>query len=410
MQWVYNFIIKFYYFTIVCASPFNLKAKVWLEGRKNLIEKLKIAIGKNSNIIWFHCASLGEFEQGRPVIEAYRKIEPNHKTLLTFFSPSGYDIRKNYNGADWVFYLPLDTNKNVKQFLNIVKPQKVVFVKYEFWYNFLNQLHKNNVPVYLISAIFRKEQMFFKWYGSWYRKILKIFTHIFVQNEESEILLKSINVNNVTIAGDTRFDRVYEIATNCKNISEVQEFSDGYRIIVIGSAWQQDEDVLIPFINKAPQNIKFIIAPHEIKESGLCRLEKNITIPIVRFSQAKQSNLKIAKVLVIDNVGMLSSLYKYGNIAYIGGGFGKGIHNILEAAVFGLPVVFGANYKKFSEAVNLISEKGAFCINNDKELEHQFNELLENETFYNNASNIAKTFVKNRIGATKKILENIVGN
>lgn len=407
MQFVYNILIRIYYLLIVFVSPFNVKAKAWISGRKNLFEKLKNAVGENLNIIWFHCASLGEFEQGRPVIEAYRKINPTHKILLTFFSPSGYEIRKNYSGVDWVFYLPLDTKNNVKRFLNIVKPQKVVFVKYEFWCNYLNQLNKNNVPVYLVSAIFRKQQMFFKWYGGWYRKILKCFTHIFVQNYESLLLLKSINVNNVTIAGDTRFDRVYEISTNCKAIPEASEFSDGNKVVVIGSAWQQDEEVLIPFINKSPQNVKFIIAPHEIKESGLSRLEKNITIPTVRFSQAKQSNLKTARVLIIDNIGMLSSLYKYGNISYIGGGFGKGIHNILEAAVFGLPVVIGPNYKKFSEAVDLISEKGAFCINNIKELEQQFNTLLQNETFYFQSSKIAKTFVENRVGATEKIIEEI---
>lgn len=405
MHFVYNILIRIYYLLIVCVSPLNIKAKAWLNGRKNLFKKLTLAIQGNSNIIWFHCASLGEFEQGRPVIEAYRKLYPNQKILLTFFSPSGYEIRKNYSGVDWVFYLPLDTNKNVKKFIEIVKPQKVVFVKYEFWYNFLNQLHKNNVPVYLISAIFRKQQLFFKWYGGGYQKLLKYFTQIFVQNEESQLLLKSITVNNVTIAGDTRFDRVYEIATNYKNISEAHEFSDGFKVVVVGSAWHQDEDVLIPYINKSPQNVKFIIVPHEIKDAGLSRLEKNISIQTVRFSQATQNNLKTSRVLVIDNVGMLSSLYKYGNIAYIGGGFGNGIHNILEAAVYGLPVVFGPNYKKFSEAVNLISEKGAFCINNAKELEQQFNTLLKNETFYNQASNIAKTFVENRIGATEKIMK-----
>ncbi len=404
MQFVYNILIRIYYLLIVCVSPFNIKAKAWIVGRKKIFKKLEDAIINNSNIIWFHCASLGEFEQGRPVIEAYRKINPKHKILLTFFSPSGYEIRKNYSGADWVFYLPLDSKNNVKRFLNIVKPQKAVFVKYEFWYNYLNQLHKNKIPVYLISAIFRKQQIFFKWYGGWYCNILKCFKHIFVQNEESLSLLKSINVYNVTIAGDTRFDRVFEIVTNCKIITEAAEFSDGNKVVVIGSAWQQDEEVLVPFINKSPQNIKFIIAPHEIKETGLIRLENNILIPTVRFSQAKQNNLKSARVLIIDNVGMLSSIYKYGNIAYIGGGFGKGIHNILEAAVFGLPIVFGPNYKKFSEAVDLISEKGAFEINDLKSTEEIFNKLLNNEEFYIKTSQIAKTFVENRVGATVKII------
>lgn len=410
MQLVYSLIIKIYCFTILCVSPFNVKAKAWLEGRKNLLEKLKIAIGKNSNIIWFHCASLGEFEQGRPVIEEYRKTNKNCKILLTFFSPSGYEIRKNFNGADWVYYLPLDIKRNVKQFLNIVKPQKVIFVKYEFWFNYLNQLKKNNIPVYLISAIFRKEQIFFKWYGGWYRNILNFFTEIFVQNEESKLLLNAINVNNVTVAGDTRFDRVSEIATNRKEIPVINEFADGCKVIVVGSSWAQDEELIITYINKTNNNIKYIIAPHEIKEYNLDKIEKALSFSSDRFSSARAANLKTIKVLIIDNVGMLSSIYSYGNVAYIGGGFGKGIHNILEAAVYGLPVVFGPNYNKFSEAVNLIDENGAFAINNFIDIETIFNKLLNDEEFYNQTSKIAKTFVESRVGATKKIMDKINEN
>jgi 3-deoxy-D-manno-octulosonic-acid transferase len=405
MQFIYCILIKLYYLTILIVSPFNIKAKAWLKGRKNLFERLKIAVNGQANVVWFHCASLGEFEQGRPVIEAYRKQNPEHKILLTFFSPSGYEIRKNYDGADWIFYLPLDTKTNATKFLTIVKPIKVIFVKYEFWQNILKELHKNKMPVYLISAIFRKEQLFFKWYGGWYRKLLNCFTHIFVQNEESFKLLNSISIKHVSVAGDTRFDRVFEIASNAKIINVAAEFSQDHRVIVIGSAWSLDEEILIPYINKSAEKIKFIIAPHEISESSLSRTEKNILIPLVRFSKANESDLKKARVLLIDNVGMLSSLYQYGNIAYVGGGFGKGIHNILEAAVFGLPVFFGHNYQRFSEAVDLISEKGAFSVNSYYELEEKFNELFENDAYCQKISNISKKFVENRIGATYKILE-----
>ncbi|MBI5541862.1 MAG: 3-deoxy-D-manno-octulosonic acid transferase [Bacteroidia bacterium] len=405
MQFLYCILIRLYYLTILIVSPFNTKAHAWIKGRKNLFKILKNSLEGQSNVVWFHCASLGEFEQGRPVIEAYRIQNPDHKILLTFFSPSGYEIRKNYNGADWVFYLPLDTRSNVRRFLNIVKPLKVIFVKYEFWQIFLKELHKNNIPVYLISAIFRKEQLFFKWYGGWYKKLLDYFTHIFVQNEESFNLLNSINIMHTSVAGDTRFDRVYEIASNAKLIKEASVFSEGHKIIIIGSAWPKDEEVLVPYINKSSSEIKFIIAPHEISESGLIKTEERILISVVRFSKASESDLKTARVLLVDNVGMLSSLYKYGNIAYIGGGFGKGIHNILEAAVFGLPVLFGSNYHKFSEAVDLIKEKGAFSINSNSELEQHFNKLLNDNSYCKKTSDISKRFVENRIGATKKIIE-----
>lgn len=405
MQFLYCILIRLYYLTILIVSPFNTKANAWIKGRKNLFQLLKNSIEGQGNVVWFHCASLGEFEQGRPVIEAYRIHNPDHKILLTFFSPSGYEIRKKYNGADWVFYLPLDTMSNVIRFLDIVKPCKVIFVKYEFWQNFLKELSKNNIPIYLISAIFRKEQLFFKWYGGWYKKLLDYFTHIFVQNEESFNLLNSINIKHTSVAGDTRFDRVYEIASNAKLIKEASVFSEGHKIIIVGSAWPKDEEILVPYINKSSSEIKFIIAPHEISESSLIKTEERILIPVVRFSKASESDLKTARVLLVDNVGMLSSLYKYGNIAYIGGGFGKGIHNILEAAVFGLPVLFGTNYQKFSEAVDLIKEKGAFRINSYSELEQHFNKLFNDNSYCQKTSNISKRFVENRIGATEKIME-----
>jgi 3-deoxy-D-manno-octulosonic-acid transferase len=407
MQWIYCILIRLYYFSIVLVSPFNVKAKLWLTGRKNIFERLMSEIQNQPNIIWFHCASLGEFEQGRPVIEEYKLQNPDQKILLTFFSPSGYEIRKNYKGADWVFYLPLDILKNVKQFLEIVQPKKVVFVKYEFWYNYLKSIYKKNIPVYLISAIFRKEQLFFKWYGGWYRKVLSYFSHIFVQNEDSLTLLKSIHVANVSIAGDTRFDRVYNIANQNKDISEAKMFVENSKVLIAGSTWPLDEEILIPYINNSAIDLKFIIAQHEISEKGLARLEKNLKISAVRFSKANNVDLLNARVLIIDSIGMLSLLYKYGNIAYIGGGFGNGIHNILEAAVFGLPVLFGPNHTKFSEATELLSLKGAFSVITYEELSGTLNNLFEKADYLQTTSQITKKYVNDRIGATQKIFSKI---
>ncbi len=405
MQLLYGVIVRLYYFLILISSPFNLKAKQWITGRRNLFKLLKEAIADQKNIIWFHCSSLGEFEQGRPVMEEYRKQNPEQKILLTFFSPSGYEVRKNYAGADWVFYMPLDVRQYVRKFLNIVNPDKVIFVKYEFWYHFLHEINKRNIPVYLISANFRRDQLFFKSYGNWYRRMLNYFTFIFVQNIESETLLKSIGINSVTVSGDTRFDRVSDIAGHARNIPEAEVFSGNSKVLVAGSTWPQDEELLVPFINKSPGNIKLIVAQHEISESGLSRLERMLQVKSVRFSRADDTNLISAKVLIIDNVGMLSFLYKYGSVAYIGGGFGKGIHNILEAAVFGQPVLFGPNYQKFSEAVELISAKGAFTFSDYGQLDEILNQFFSNVEKLNSASAISKHFVEERVGATGRIMK-----
>lgn len=387
------------------SSFFSNKAKLWISGRKNLLKTLKESIGTEKEITWFHCASLGEFEQGRPVIEEYKRRFPDKKILLTFFSPSGYEIRKNYSGADWIFYLPLDTKSNVRSFLNIVNPEKVIFVKYEFWYNYLRELYVRKVPVFLISANFRKDQLFFKSYGGWYRNILKCFTHLFVQNDESKELLGSIGVKNVTVAGDTRFDRVYSIAIQSKVITEAEIFSEGSKTLIAGSVWPKDEEFLTQYINQANENIKFIIAQHEISESGIDGLEKLLKVKSVRYSKANKENLIESRVLIIDNVGMLSTLYKYGKVAYIGGGFGKGIHNTLEAAVFGQPVIFGPNYLKFSEAVDLINEKGAFTFSSYPQMAEILNQFFDQEEYLIETSDITRRFVKARIGATEKIIE-----
>lgn len=407
MVFVYNLVIYLYNFLIRLSSPFNKKAKLWLSGRKGLFKQLNENIDRKSKIAWFHCASLGEFEQGRPVIEEFKKHYPAHKILLTFFSPSGYEIRKNYTGADYIFYMPIDTKRNVKQFLNIVNPSIAFFVKYEFWYHYLKQLKIANVPIYIFSANFREEQMFFKSYGKWYRNMLKYYNHIFVQNKKSLQLLNSINITNVTISGDTRFDRVFTIAYNSKEVPQMKIFKDDKILFIAGSTWGKDIDIIAKYINETKKNIKFIIAPHEINDETIRHIYDTVTKTAIKLSQVSTSDLTNYDVLIIDNIGMLSSLYKYSEIAYIGGGFGKGIHNILEAATFGVPVVFGPNYHKFIEAKELIKAGGGYTISSFEEFENTINDLISNKEKLSNASEVAKSYVENNVGATKVILNEI---
>lgn len=402
---IYNIFIRLYSFAILIASVFNPKARLFVKGRKNIFKKIKQNIDKSHQIVWFHCASLGEFEQGRPVIEELKRKFPNYKILLTFFSPSGYEIRKNYKGADYVFYLPIDTKRNATKFIKAVNPKIVFFVKYEFWYHYLNVLNKKNIPVYIFSAIFRKNQLFFKSYGGFYRKMLQKFNFLFVQNKESKTLLNSINITNVEITGDTRFDRVYSIASQAKNIPIIKAFKQDKKIIIAGSTWKPDEELLIQFINSGKKDdLKYIIAPHEIFIENIERIEKAINKKAIRYSQADEQNVLDAQVIIIDNIGLLSSLYKYGDIAYIGGGFGKGIHNVLEAATFGLPLIFGTNYHQFNEAVQLINLKAAFVVNNFFDLNKVFNSLLINEKTLQKTGAISKNYVVSNLGATSRIL------
>lgn len=402
---IYSIFIRLYSFAILIASVFNHKARLFVRGRKNIFKKIKQNIDKSQQIVWFHCASLGEFEQGRPVIEELKRKFPKYKILLTFFSPSGYEIRKNYKEADYVFYLPIDTKKNAAKFIKAVNPKIVFFVKYEFWYHYLNILNKKNIPVYIFSAIFRKNQLFFKSYGSFYRKMLQKFNFLFVQNIESKKLLNSINITNVEITGDTRFDRVYSIASQAKDIPIINAFKQDKKIIIAGSTWKPDEELLIQFINSEKKDeLKYIIAPHEIFIENIERIEKSINKKVIRYSQANEQNVLDAQVIIIDNIGLLSSLYKYGDIAYIGGGFGKGIHNVLEAATFGLPLVFGTNYHQFNEAVQLINLKAAFVVNNFFDLNKILNSLLTNEKNLQKAGEISKNYVVSNLGATSRIL------
>jgi 3-deoxy-D-manno-octulosonic-acid transferase len=406
MAFLYSIGIGLYWLIIFLASPFNSKARKWIRGRAGLFKEIKKKVNPEDNIYWFHASSLGEFEQGRPLIEAIKLKNPSVKILITFFSPSGYEPRKNYKSADYIFYLPMDSKRNASRFIELINPSKAFFIKYEFWYHYLKELKKQNVPVYLVSANFRNGQIFFRWYGGWFRKILRIFSHIFVQNPGSEKLLKEIGLKNVTISGDTRFDRVAEIARQSVFIELAEKFSKDSTVIICGSTWDKDEDILVQYINTSPWKIKYIIAPHEIHPSKIERLIKKLDKPAVRFSSATVKNINDYQVLIIDNIGMLSSLYRYADIAYIGGGFGAGIHNILEAATFGLPVVFGPNYGKFREAVDLAAAGGAFPVNNFSDLKRKFGELLENSQ-YKKAGKISKEYVINSQGATRKILDTI---
>lgn len=407
MVFIYNICISLYYFTIFIAGFFNKKAGLFITGRKNIFDNIKSQINIKDKIVWFHASSLGEFEQGRPVIEEFRKKYSGYKILLTFFSPSGYEIRKNYQGADYIFYLPFDFKHNVQKFISLINPQLVFFIKYEFWYNYLKTLHNRKIPVYIFSSIFRNEQIFFKWYGGFFRNILKYFNHIFVQNDSSAKLLASIKIKNVSISGDTRFDRVYQILQTSKSLPVIEKFKGSNFVVIAGSTWEKDEELLIQYINSNAESkpIKFIIAPHEIKSANIERLITSITKKTVKFSDAENVNHEDKDVMIIDNIGMLSSLYKYGNIAYIGGGFGKGIHNTLEAAAFGNPVLFGSNYHRFSEACDLIKQNAGTVITDYNTLERTIDHYFNNPVLLKSSSDAAKNYVENNCGATSIILD-----
>lgn len=407
MTFLYQVGIFLYSVLIQFISVFNDKARLFVRGRKNWRANLAEKIDADAKYIWFHCASLGEFEQGRPVIEVLKQQFPGYKIVLTFFSPSGYEIRKNYPQADIVTYLPLDTKRNATVFLNIVKPEKVFFVKYEFWYFYISELKKRNIPLFIISAIFRETQQFFKErpVGRWYRKILFKVEHFFIQNEKTGELLKSIGISKYTVSGDTRFDRVATIVKSAKEIPIVEKFKGDSLLIIAGSTWKPDEELLAEFINQS--SLKFIIVPHEVSEGNINRIHQLLKKPAVLFSKVAESEIHRFQVLIIDSVGLLSSLYRYGNIAFIGGGFGVGIHNILEAAAFGSPVIFGPNFKKFKEAVDLTFEGGAFSISEYDELRQVLNNLIGNKTERIKASEICRNYVTKNVGSTKIVIKKV---
>lgn len=377
-----------------------------MKGHWVVYELLRQQIEKNARYIWFHAASLGEFEQGRPLMEAIRAEYPEYKILLTFFSPSGYEVRKNYRGADIVCYLPFDKPRNVKKFLGIAKPCMAFFIKYEFWKNYLDELHKRHIPVYSVSSIFRKDQIFFKWYGGTYRDVLKDFDYLFVQNEASKRFLGKIDINRVSVVGDTRFDRVLQIRDEAKQLHLVEKFKGDSFVFVAGSSWEPDEEIFIDYFNSHP-DMKLIIAPHVIDENHLVQIISKLKRPYVRYSKATEGNVAQADCLIIDCFGLLSSIYRYGEVAYIGGGFGVGIHNTLEAAVYGVPVLFGPTYHKFMEAIQLIDANGAFSIKTYDELAALLDRMMADETFLREIGTNAGYYVTSNAGATKKIMDMI---
>jgi 3-deoxy-D-manno-octulosonic-acid transferase len=407
-MFIYIVFTKVYFIFISLAASFNGRAKKYVKGRKGLLKKIRKTMAKNhSPIAWFHCASLGEFEQARPVIEEFRLSFPDHKIFLTFFSPSGFEVRKKYEGAEYVFYLPNDSAYNANKLIKYIKPSVALFVKYEFWYFYLKELNKRNVPVISFSAIFREKQLFFRPYGWFYKNILKLFSHIFVQNEHSHNLLTKANIENTSVSGDTRFDRVYSICAHPRSIEMAEKFKNNEKVFVLGSVWSSDMEVLLPIINDYTLKLKYIIAPHNINDNEIRELKEKIKKPAVRFSKAKFSKVNNYDVLIIDNIGMLSSLYQYGEFAYIGGGFRKGLHNTLEAATFGMPLFFGADEsnRKFNEAIELEKAGAAFPVKTSGEIKKLISMLLENEPERKKIAQVAAGYVVERTGATQKIME-----
>ncbi|MBQ5891363.1 MAG: 3-deoxy-D-manno-octulosonic acid transferase [Bacteroidales bacterium] len=401
MRFLYNIFIHIYILALNLISPFNKKVKTMLKGEKECFDRLQ-NLNSEDKVAWFHCASLGEFEQGRPLIEEVKKQFPEYKILLSFYSPSGYESKKDYALADYVVYLPNDTKSNAKKFVEKVNPDLIFFIKYEFWYNYISALKGRRL--FQVSLILRENQYFFSWYGKWFAKQLKNFEHFFVQNQQTANLLNKIGYKNVTISGDTRFDRVMTIANNAKSFTEIEKFCEGnQKIILAGSSWLADEKI----IQQAVKNldIKLIIAPHVVGENHINEIQQLFPEAILYSELA--NNDKKSNILIINCIGILSNLYQYCDIAYIGGGFGVGIHNTLEAATFGKPICFGTNYHKFQEAIDLINLKAAYSISNQEELKQVLETLLNNEKIYNQSAEASKDYVKTKIGACKKIIEHL---
>lgn len=402
---MYNIVIYIYLIGVAIASCFNKKVKKMWAGERQALKVLREKVDPNARYIWFHAASLGEFEQGRPLMEHLRKTHPEYKILLTFFSPSGYEVRKNYEGADIICYLPLDTIRNARRFLRAIKPVMAFFIKYEFWYNYLHILQHRGVPTYSVSSIFRPDQIFFQWYGKGYGRVLKCFTHFFVQNIESKNLLAKLDIHDVEVVGDTRFDRVLQIKEASKQLPIVEKFTENTsKVFIAGSSWLPDEEVFLKYFN-LHKDWKLIVAPHVIGEDHLAQIFELLKgRRVVRYTEATEENVKDAEVLIIDCFGLLSSIYHYGTISYVGGGFGVGIHNVLEAAVWDIPVIFGPNNKRFQEAQGLIMAGGGFEINDYQSFRDLMMRFETDEIFLQTSKKHAGEFVKGRAGATEKIM------
>jgi 3-deoxy-D-manno-octulosonic-acid transferase len=408
MYQIYNLIILLATQILKVLALFSPKMKLFVDGRKSVFQTLKDKIHAEDKVFWFHAASLGEYEQGLPVIEKIKEQFPQYKIVVTFFSPSGYEVRKNKTVANVTVYLPLDSKANAKRFLDLIHPEKVFFIKYEFWPNYLKELKQRNISTYLISGIFRKKQVFFKWYGGFYRKALQTFNYFFVQDEKSKNLLQSIGLSNVKVSGDTRFDRVASILEKDNSLDFIEHFKNNQTTIVIGSSWPKDEELLVNFINQASDNVKFIIAPHNIKSEQILNLQQVITKSSVLFSEKNNIDVSKCNVFIIDTIGILTKIYSYADIAYVGGGFGNpGVHNILEPATFGIPIIIGSNYSHFAEATALVGLEGCVSVNNQSELNEAFNLLLQNEDERYEKGHICSTFVQMNKGATDSILRKI---
>lgn len=409
---MYNIIMYIIQLGVAIGSIFNDKLRKMWQGERDAVQTLRKKVDPGADYIWFHAASLGEFEQGRPLMEQIKKSYPQYKILLTFFSPSGYEVRKNYEGADIITYLPIDTVGNARQFLRTVRPVMAFFIKYEFWYNYLHILQYRGIPAYSVSSIFRPDQVFFKWYGRGYGRVLKCFTRFFVQNEESKKLLESIGIHDTMVVGDTRFDRVLQIKEASKQLPIVERFVKGSpeepkKVFVAGSSWQPDEEIFLKYFNNH-RDWKLIVAPHVIGEDHLKFIFSLIKDKkVVRYTQATENNVADADVLIIDCFGLLSSVYHYGDVAYVGGGFGVGIHNVLEAAVWGMPVLFGPNNKHFAEAQGLLQSGGGIEIEDYETFSLIMSQLSDDSAYYGTCGQEAGAFVQSLAGATKKVLSSV---
>jgi 3-deoxy-D-manno-octulosonic-acid transferase len=405
MRSVYTISIKLYTLIIWLAARFNPKAAKWIDGRKNVFSKMREKIQPDEKWIWFHAASLGEYEQGRPLIEAIKKTWPHYRILLTFFSPSGYEVRKNYELADCISYLPEDTPANARKLIHLFDLKAIFFIKYEFWFNYMNEAKLQHIPLFFVSAKFRPSQHFFSFYGGWFRRHLEAVTHFFIQDEISSNLLKSIDIHQFTVTGDTRFDRVLRLAQQADKFPVAEHFKAGNPLIVVGSSWPADEKLLFPIFDKLPSSYKIIVAPHDVSEKHIAEIEKKIGGNSIRYTEYdfKDSH----KVLIINNIGILSQLYQYADFAYVGGGFGVAIHNIQEAVTFGCPVIIGPKHKNFTEAVDLIRLGGVFEVSDADSMEKIFFELISDEGLRQKASSVCKTYVEKQTGATALILASL---
>lgn len=408
MTFFYKISIYSYYVVVKIASLFNKKAKLWVNGRVNIFEKIGQKVNSQDKIYWFHCASLGEYEQGKPLIEKLKARDESLKVVVTFFSPSGYENKKNDQLIDYCFYLPFDSPKNAKRLIELINPQKVFFIKYEFWFFYLKELSQNNIPTYLVSGVFRKSQLFFKWYGNTHREMLHFFTFFFVQNKRSYQLITNLGFNNILITGDTRIDRVYENSLTPKKIPLIEKFKADKRIIVAGSSWQPEEKILCDYISSSDKEFKYIIAPHNVSETHIAEIEKLLgnSTNFIKYSDATEENINQHTILIIDNIGILANVYQYTDIAFIGGGFKGALHNVLEPASFGNVVLFGKKHSKFHEAEDLLTNQAAYEVTYTDDLIASINHLLVDNNL-SQTQNAAKEYISNGIGASNLILEKI---